>query len=258
MGQTDEPRFRSILITGASSGIGEALARHYARDGVTLFLSGRDEQRVEAVARACRTDGARASGRVVDVRSRPAMDEWLAEADAEQPLDLVVANAAIAAGQGQATGFADQAREIIDTNMTGVVNTVLPALHAMRKRGRGQIGVVSSLAGYYGLASTPAYSASKAAIKAFGEGLRARYAGDGVGLSVICPGHVRTRMSANNRFPMPLIMDADRAALIIARGLERNRARIAFPLPLAFASWLLSAMPAAVADRLTRKLPRKE
>ncbi len=251
-------QFQSILITGASSGIGEALARDYANPGINLFLSGRNRQRLDMVAEACRAKGAAVDARDLDVRSKEAMAGWISEVDRSSPLDLIVANAAIAAGQGNARNFEDQSREIIDTNLSGVLNTVMPALDVMTPRLRGQIGIVSSLTGFYGLSSTPAYSASKAAVRTLGEGLRGRYAGKGIGISVICPGHVRSRMSADNKFPMLFLMDADRASRIIRKGLARNKARVTFPMPLALAIWMLNAMPAALAHQITKNLPHKE
>ena len=254
------PPPRSVLITGASSGIGEALALAYAAPGVTLVLSGRDAGRVEAVAGACRARGATAEGAVVDVRDQAAMERWIVEAEARAPLDLVVANAGIArSGPAESPAAEDaRTRDIFDVNVNGVLNTVLPASHAMRARRAGQIAIVSSVVGYRGFPSTPAYAASKAAVKAWGEGLRVRLAADGVRLSVVCPGFVTSRMTATNRFPMPLLMDADRAAGIIRRGLERNRPRITFPLPTALAVWTLAALPPGIGDWMLSRLPMKE
>ena len=248
----------AILITGASSGIGEALARAYARPGATLFLSGRDTARLETVAKSCRARGARAEAQVVDVADRAAMAAWVAAADAMAPLDLVVANAGISAGTGLLGESADQARRIFAVNLDGVLNTVLPALPALRARRRGQVAIVSSLASFRGLAGAPAYAASKGAVRLWGEGLRGAVAADGVGVSVICPGFVTTRMTAENRFPMPMLMDSDRAAAVIVAGLARNRGRIAFPLPMRALTWLFAALPDGLADALARRLPKKE
>ena len=127
----------------------------------------------------------------------------------------------------------------------------------MMARGRGQIALMSSLAGYRGLPGAPAYCASKAAIKVYGETLRGEVAGAGIGVSVICPGYVDTPMTRHNRFPMPFLMDAASAARLIKRRLARNPARIAFPWPMAMAVWLLQALPPGPIDRLLTKLPRK-
>jgi short-subunit dehydrogenase len=128
----------------------------------------------------------------------------------------------------------------------------------MRKRGRGHIAITSSIAGFRGMPGAPAYSASKAAVKAYGEALRGWLAADGVRVSVICPGYVESRMTAGNAFPMPFLMSAERAARIIKRGIEHNRARIVFPWPTATAAWLLGFLPPAWTDPLLTRLPKKE
>jgi len=248
----------SILITGASSGIGDALARLYARSGVTLFLSGRNAERLASLAELCKSRGATVHSKIVDVTDSTAMALWIGECDAQAALDLVIANAGVSGGgQGISHGL-DATRPILATNVDGVVNTVLPALERMQQRGHGQIAIMSSLAAFRGLPGCPAYCASKAAVKAWGEGLRVRYASDGVRISVICPGFVETRMTADNPFPMPLLMRGDRAATIIQKGLTRNRGRIAFPFGTYAASWLLDILPTNLTDWMVRNLPAKE
>ncbi len=247
----------AILITGASSGLGEALALEYAAPGATLFLSGRAAGRLAAVAGACRARGAAVHDRPLCVTDRAAMAQWIAECDELRPLDLVIANAGVSAGTGGQDEPAEQARWIFAVNVEGVMNTVLPAADRMRARGRGQIAVMSSLASFRGFAGAPAYCASKAAVRVWGEGLRGWLGGHGVKVSVICPGFVRTRMTAVNTFPMPFLMDADRAARLIRRGLETDRGRIAFPWPLYALVWLMAAVPARVSDWVSRRLPAK-
>ncbi len=254
----DDPR--TILITGASSGIGEALAIRYAGPGRRLLLCGRDEGRLAAVAAACRHAGATVEARVLDVAAAVAMASWIRAADAATPLDLVIANAGVSAGSGGRGENAAQARNIFRINLDGVANTILPALELMRARPgpeRGQIALLSSVAAFRGFAGAPAYCASKAALRVWGEGLRALYARDGIRVSVVCPGFVTSRMTATNDFPMPFLMSAERAAAIIQRGLARNRGRIVFPWPMVAITWLLGAMPSALAECLTARLPAK-
>lgn len=187
---------------------------------------------------------------------------------AHRRLDLVIANAAISGGtggDGLRPESGEQTRRIFAANLDGVLNTVLPAIAVMRNqpplpgsRGiRGQIAIVSSLAGFRGFPGAPAYSASKAAVKAWGEGLRPALARDGIAVSVVCPGFVRTPMTAGNPFPMPFLMEPKRAAAIIRRGLAGNRARIAFPWPLAVVAWLTAALSPAWLDPLLARLPEK-
>ena len=251
------PAPTSILITGASGGIGAALALAYARPGVRLALTGRDQARLAGVAGACREASAEPRTEVLDVRERARLAAWVAEVDRAAPLDLVIANAGISAGTGGGGETEAQARRIVATNFDGVLNTVLPAIACMRPRGRGQVAIMSSLAAFRGFPGAPAYCASKAAVRVWGEALRGALHDTGIGVSVICPGYVRSPMTAVNDFHMPLLMDAERAARIIRRGLARDRPRIAFPWRLYAAVWLISALPPRITDPLLRRLPKK-
>ncbi len=257
---------RSILITGASSGLGEALAMVYAAPGVTLALSGRDRGRLDGVAEACRAAGAAVSAEILDVTGADEVARWIEERHAQAPLDLVIANAGISGGTGGgvgATGESDeQVRRIFAVNLDGVVNTVLPAAALMRRREprdgvRGQIAIMSSLASFRGIPGVPTYSASKAAVRIYGEALRGALAGKGIEVSVICPGYVKTPMTAGNPYRMPFLMERERAAKIMKRGLAKGRARIAFPLRLYALVWLLAALPPALTDPLMRFGPKK-
>jgi short-subunit dehydrogenase len=251
---------RSILITGASSGIGAALARAYAAPGVTLALCGRDAARLDAVALSCEERGAKVQAALVDVTDGQACARWIDDADSIAPLDLVVANAGVSAGTSGGEGFfretAETVRRIFAINVDGVLNTVLPAIPVMRARGRGQIAIMSSLAAFVGSPGAAAYCATKAAGRLYGEALRRELGKDGVEVSVVCPGFVRTPLTEKNDFYMPLAIDADRAARIIQRGLRRNRPRIAFPWPMYALVWLGAALPAGLTDSLMRRLGR--
>ncbi|MCC7050093.1 MAG: SDR family NAD(P)-dependent oxidoreductase [Alphaproteobacteria bacterium] len=255
---------RSILITGASSGIGAALAACYAAPGVTLHLGGRDRRRLSLVADRCRLLGAVAIGRAVDVTDAGAMARWVNESDARAPLDLVIANAGVST---VTTGTGDDGpaavRRVFAVNVDGVLNTVLPALERIRARPRarrgwrGQVAIVASLAAMRGMPGAPAYSASKAAEKAWGEALAVRLAPEGVAVSVVLPGFVDTPMTRGNYFRMPMLWPVDRAARVIRRGLKRRKRRIAFPLPMYLGAWLLGVMPRALADWLLARAPEK-
>lgn len=248
---------KSILITGGSSGIGEALARRYAKDGVHLALTGRNHSRLTEVAEDCRKSGAIVETSGVDVQDAERLAIWIREIDATAPLDLVIANAGVSAGTGSGGETAEQARTIMSVNVDGVLNTVLPAVDCMKPRRQGQIAIMSSLAAFKGIPGAPAYCASKAAVRLWGESLRGDLHSAGIGVSVICPGFVKSRMTAVNEFPMPLLMESDRAAEIIQRGLERNRARIVFPLRLYAVVWALAVLPVTLIDPLLRRLPQK-
>lgn len=251
------PSPRAILITGASSGLGAALARHYAAAGVRLFLHGRDDARLAAVAAACTKAGAVVETHIGEVTDAAAMAAWIAACDHAQPLDLVIANAGISGGTAGGPEGADQVRRIFAVNVDGVLNTVLPAVAAMTARGQGQIAVMSSIAGFLGLPNAPAYCASKAAVKTLGEGMRGPIAAAGVAVTVICPGYVKTPMTDANDFTMPFLMSVERAAGLIAAGLAANKARIAFPWPMVAAVRLLALLPPDMLAWLMARLPAK-
>ena len=251
------PPPKSILITGASSGLGEALARSYAEPSLFLALTGRNVERLTTVADACRSFGAVVEAKALDVTERDAMARWIKEMDAGHPIDLVIANAGTSSGTGGRGEDESQARDIFAVNLAGVLNTVWPVIEPMRTRGQGQIVIISSIAAFRGLPGAPAYSASKSAVKTYGEALRGWLDADGIKVSVVCPGFIHTRMTDANIYPMPFIMDADKAARIIRRGLARNKARIGFPWPMYWASWLLGALPPGLTDRLFRLIPKK-
>ena len=246
-----------ILITGASSGIGAALARHYAASSTVLHLQGRNAERLEAIAAACRAKGAKTHTMLADVTDAKIMLQWLHSADSLSPLDLVIANAGISAGTGLVGENTEQVKHIFATNIDGVINTVQPILDAMVARGQGPIAIISSLAGIRGLPGCPAYSASKACVRFWGEGLRGWGAKKGLKVSVICPGYIKTPMTDVNDFPMPLLMSPEKAARIIARGLAKNTARIAFPAALYVPLWLLSCLPPRLTDAFFARLPAK-
>ena len=147
---------RHILITGASSGIGEALALFYAKENVTLFLCAQNINRLKDVARRCREKKAEVFAERVDVTDQAAMENWISRCDQIAELDLVVANAGVSAGPGKTGESSEMTRKIFSVNVGGVLNTVLPALEKMSPRHTGQIAMLSSLAGYRGLPSAPA------------------------------------------------------------------------------------------------------
>jgi short-subunit dehydrogenase len=243
--------FSSIVITGASSGIGEALALDYAAPGISLALSGRDAGRLQAVAEACRAKGAFVDAGNVDVADREAMAAWLTKFDDAHPIDLVVANAGVSIDKDNSSlDDFSLVRKTFDVNVGGVFNTVEPLVGRFMERRHGQIGVVSSLAGFIGLPYAASYNASKAAIRVWGESIRYVLRKSGVGVSVICPGFVVSRMTSEAPFPMPFLMPMDRASAIIRRGLANDKARIAFPLPIKAAVWFGGLLPGSWAARL--------
>ena len=246
---------KTVLITGASSGIGKALALRFAAPGVTLALSGRDRARIEAVAGECRARGAEVVSRQLEVRDRASMAAWIASIDGRTPVDLVVANAGVMSGTPPLglVEASDAAYNLMEINVLGVLNTVQPLLLPMMERRRGQIAIMSSLAAFVALPDSPSYCASKSAVLSYGLALRALLAKHGINVSVICPGYVTTPMSARENVNKPQEISAEKTADVIVRELAKNRAVIAFPRTLA----LLTQLNALLPDRMRRLfLPR--
>ena len=174
-------------------------------------------------------------------------------------IDLVIANAGISLGSSYSDVVEpdEQIKNIFDINFNGALNTILPALKHMGKNGKGQIALMSSMAGFRGLPGAAAYCSAKAAIRVFGEGLRISIADSGIDISVICPGYVETPMTAKNDFYMPFIMTAESAATRIKKGLSQKKSRIAFPKRMYFLLWVIQLLPISLVDLVISKLPRK-
>jgi len=247
----------NILITGASSGIGEALAIFYASNGAkTLFLCGRNEERLSIVADKCRACGAVVEAKVLDVTDRQQTAEWVQACNKKAPLHLVFANAGVSTGAETCAHI----YQTFDTNIFGVLNTITPAIEIFKKRKDNTqkiIAVTASVAGYHGLPACPSYSASKACVKAYGEALRESLKKDGIQVNVICPGFVRSRITDKNKCPMPFFMEADKAAAIIAHRIEKNVGLIAFPFAMRLAVYALSILPNCISGFIYGHLPHK-
>lgn len=252
-----QKKFTNILITGASSGIGEALALYYAQGGAeNLFLSGRNAERLNDVAERCRQFGAKVYPQIIDVCDQNAMRQWIEKCNDKAPLNLVLANAGVSTGEETAENIYNT----FNTNVFGVLNTVTPAIEIYEKQSQNSvktIAITASIAGYHGLPSCPSYSATKACVKAYGEALRGSLKGKGIDVSVICPGFVKSRITDKNTCPMPFFMSAEKAAQIIALRLEKNVGLIAFPWPMRLATWFLSILPNRLTDWIYAILPHK-
>lgn len=242
-----------ILITGATGAIGAALAREYAAPGVTLFLHGRNAQRLQEVAADCQAKGSLVVTTQLDVRDFTALRAWL---EALGPLDLVIVNAGMnthIGPNGEPEPW-DEVEALLDVNLKAAMVIVQAVLPAMRARGHGQIALISSLAGYFGLPVTPTYCATKAGLKAYGEALRGWLAPEGIRVNVVMPGYVKSPMCDDMPGPKPFLWSPERAAKRIRRGLERDQARICFPFPLNWGTWWLAVLPAGLSLRIVRWL----
>ena len=253
--------FVNVAVTGATSGIGRAVAGRLAALGAEkVFFCGRDPERVAATERELAALGTDARGAVLDVADAAAARRWLEECDAIAPLDLVFANAGISTGGREDDETA--VRRVFDIDVGGVLNTVFPALDLYRRpggpaRAARRIAITSSMTAYHGMPQCPAYSAAKACVKAWGAALRGRLRPEGISVTVVCPGFVRSRITDENDCPMPFFMEAPRAAEIICRGIGRGKGLVSFPAPMRFGSWLLGALPECVSERVFRLLPEK-
>jgi len=232
-----------ILITGASSGIGAALVRQYAAPNVRFSLHGRSAERLREVAALAEKQGAKAVVMAGDVSDAAAMADWITLIDKVEPLSLVIANAGISGGTSGLSDSHKQVDRIFTVNWQGVLNTVTPAASLMSWRRHGQIALMSSLASFRGFAGSGAYGASKAAVRVYGEALRADLKPHEVKVNIICPGFVKTPMTDVNGFSMPFLMDAQRAAQIIQKGLQRNQPYIVFPWRMHMMVRLLAFLP---------------
>lgn len=245
------PRPRqSVVLTGASSGIGRALALAFAQPGMQQLLIGRDVERLAATAAAVREAGARVETAVLDVRDAAAMSAQLTAFDATTPVDIVVANAGVSAGlsPGRMPEAPGESRRLLDTNYGGVLNTVEPLLPAMITRGHGQIVLISSLAGLRALPDMPSYSGTKAGVRGYGVALRGWLRPKGIAVTLVYPGFVTSPMSARHGGRRPFELSAEDAAHIIRRAIERRRSVVAFPLPLVIGIALSKLLPARLSD----------
>ncbi len=252
---------RVIVITGASSGIGAALAKRYAMSGHVLGLIARNRARLEAVAEECRKLGAQVTIGCVDVRDAPAIARWLSDFDADNPVDLLIVNAGILLGSLEGSHEPlEVTRAQIDTNLIGALNTATPLLGKMERRGRGQIALMGSLAALAPHPDWPGYCAAKTALFTYATMLRERMRGSGVKINMIAPGWVTAPINEPYAMWRPFELSADDAAERIARGLARDRALIAFPWQLVASAKISRLLPVWLRRfgyRLFRAAPRK-
>lgn len=245
-----------VVISGASSGLGLALARHYLESGATVAAFARRGELLQTLATKfphhvyCYA---------LDVRDVPAVQnaakDFIARAGVP---DVVIANAGVSVGT--LTEYAEDLagfQQVLDINVLGMVKTFQPFVAAMRAAQRGTLVGIASVAGFRGLPGASAYSVSKAAAISYLESLRVELRGSGVKVVTICPGYIKTPMTSINPYPMPFIMDADEAARRIALAIKRQAVFAVIPWQMGLVGRVLKCLPNWIYDRLFVNAPRK-
>jgi short-subunit dehydrogenase len=247
---------RRVIITGASSGIGAALAHRYAAGGATLGLIARRGAVLQELAAQLSPPPQIFP---VDVRDgaamRAAANAFMARHGCP---DIVIANAGVSTGT--LTELPEDLaafKDVLDINVLGMVNTFQPFIAAMREAGRGTLVGIASVAGYRGLPGAAAYSASKAAAISYLESLRVELRASGIRVVALCPGYIETPMTARNPYPMPFILSADTAARIMLQIIDSGKTFAVMPWQMAVVARVLRVLPNWLYDRLFGNAPRK-
>jgi short-subunit dehydrogenase len=245
-----------VFITGASSGLGAALARAYAERGATLALVSRRAEVLDSLAASLKTQTFTYPLDVADAAAlQVAADDFILRAGLP---DVVIANAGVSAGTlTEERSDIEVFERIFATNVMGMINTFAPFAAAMRKRGSGRLVGIASVAGVRGLPGAGAYSASKAAALTYLEALRVEMRDGGVKVVTIVPGYIATPMTAVNDYPMPFLMDAGIAANKMLRAIDRGVRRAVVPWQMGIVAKLMRLLPDAIYDRLAARAGRK-
>jgi NAD(P)-dependent dehydrogenase (short-subunit alcohol dehydrogenase family) len=243
-----------VWITGASSGLGAALACRLARAGSTVAVSARRQDKLAALAAE-----AKGPGKLVPVPLDVEDPEQLRAAVERIEQDLgPIGQAVLNAGSHRPVDpralALDDFRKLVEVNLMGTVNCLAAVLPPMLARGRGRIAIVASVAGYRGLPTAAAYGMTKAGLINLAEALRVELAPCGIIVQVVNPGFVRTPLTDRNKFPMPFLMEPETAAEALFRGLRSDRFEIAFPRRFIWIMKLLRCLPAPLAFAVTRRL----
>ena len=247
---------RRLVISGASSGLGLALARHYLECGATIAAFARRGELLQTLS-------AEFPGRVfcyaLDVRDSSAIQDAAKDFITRAGVpDIVIANAGVSTGTlTEIDEDIDAFQQVMDINVLGMVKTFQPFVAAMRKTHHGTLVGIASVAGFRGLPGASAYSASKAAAISYLESLRVELHGSGVKVVTICPGYIKTPMTAANPYTMPFILDAGDAARRMARAIERKTSFTVIPWQMGLVGHLLNWLPRWLYDSLFAKAPHK-
>lgn len=247
---------KSMVITGASSGLGLALARHYLERGATVAAIARRGELLQGLEAEFPEQ---VFCYALDVRDAAALQAAAQDFIAHHGVpDIVIANAGVSIGTLTRHAEDNEVfQHVMDINVMGAVKTFQPFVEAMRAAGRGRLVGIASVAGFRGLPGAGAYSASKAALISYLESLRIEMRGSGVKVVTICPGYIRTPMTDINRYPMPFMLDADEAARRMARVVESGKSFAVVPWQMALVGRVLKLLPNRLYDMLFAHAPHK-
>jgi len=248
----------TIVITGSSSGIGRALALAYAEEKHTLLLVGRDILRLTEVKKICETKGSQVEIATANVTDAKAIEKLITDWDKKYKIDIAIANAGISGGTSlHKINHKDQFEDVITTNVQGTFNTLNPLIPIMMERKSGHLVIISSMAGFRGMSTAPGYSISKVTVKAYGDAIRPLLKKQGVAVSTVFPGFIKTPLTEVNKFKMPFLMSPEKAAKIIKAGIKKKKTYIAFPLPMYLISKGVSMLPHPIYDFILSLFPGK-
>ena len=245
--------YRTALVTGASSGMGRGVALELARRGTYVYAAARRKQELDALVDEIARAGGAGEAFPLDVANADATHDAVRALDEKNPLELVIANAGVGDFTPAQKFKWKRAKQLIDVNFTGAVATIAGALPGMIERGTGHIVGIASVAGLRGLPMFSTYSATKAALITFLEGLRLDLHGSHVYVTTICPGFVKTEMTANNKGPMPFAMECKDAVKVILKAIDDKESVRAFPWPLVAAIKSTRLVPDALFVAMNRR-----
>ncbi len=247
----------NIVITGASSGLGDSLSQKYAQQNNILLLIARNKINLEKTKKTCQDQGAKVETAICDVRDKKKLEKILLEFDKKHPVDLIIANAGISAGTSKGDEKYQQIKDIFDINIFGVVNSIYPLIENFQKRKKGHIAIISSMSGFRGLPQAPAYSTSKAAVRFFAEAIRGEFFKDNIKVTTICPGYIKTPMTDANNFPMPFLISSKKASNLIAKAIAKNKTIVIFPKIIYYFLQFTKILPNSLSDKLFNAMPKK-
>ncbi len=251
-----------VLITGATSGIGLALAKNFLQRNYRVIIASRTIEKVEEIAKELLEYPNFLKAVVIDVDDSTSTCNTLLQLDDEFKINIIIANAGVSSGvlvdnKLDMQQFDSVGKAIFQTNVFGVFNTVHPLISRLQSREDSKIVIISSLSAFFGLKSAVFYASSKSAIKSYGEGLRLLLKDYNIEVINVFPGFVESNITSSNTFKMPFLMSGEKASNIIIKGIENNKGYIIFPKMLHFIVYFISILPFFIREKILLRLPNK-